>query len=83
MIVTGTVGCFLPGLQNLANGSTTLSTEHDVRAVADEIIAADNARDLNAVLRLYEVDAVLLPQTSRQLWAETQFAPAMRPCSSQ
>jgi uncharacterized protein (TIGR02246 family) len=61
IIVTGTVGCFLPGLQNLANGSTTLITEHEVRAVADEIIAADNVRDLNAVLRLYEVDAVLLP----------------------
>jgi hypothetical protein len=75
IIAAGTVGSFLAGLQNSALGSATLSAEDDVRAVADEIIAADNARDLNAVLRLYEVDAVLLPPNEQAVVGRDAIRP--------
>jgi len=37
------------------------SAEQDVRAVAEGIIAADNARDIERVLGYYAADAILMP----------------------
>jgi uncharacterized protein (TIGR02246 family) len=46
-----------------------------VRAVAEAIIAADNARDLERVLELYARDAVLLPPNAEPVVGR----PAIRP----
>jgi uncharacterized protein (TIGR02246 family) len=74
MIAAGTVGFFLLELRS-GLGSASSNAEDDVRAVADKIIAADNARDLNAVLQLYEADAVLLPPNEQPVVGRDAIRP--------
>lgn len=46
---------------NLVRAQRGASPRDSVRAVAEAIIAADNASDLEGVMRVYAADAVLLP----------------------
>ena len=46
-----------------------------VRAVAEAIIAADNARDIDRVLSLYTADAILMPPNGPPLQGRTAIRP--------
>jgi len=56
-------------------GQRAASAADSVRAVAEGIIAADNARDLGRVLRLYADDAVLLPPNENPVTGRTAIRP--------
>jgi uncharacterized protein (TIGR02246 family) len=56
-------------------GQRAASAVDSVRAVAEAIIAADNARDIERVLRLYADDAILLPPNESPVIGKAAIGP--------
>ena len=62
-------------LPRALGGQRAASAVDSVRAVAEGIIAADNARDIERVLQLYADDAILLPPNANPVIGKTAIRP--------